>query len=151
MNRTPTDQITVAIATDTATICIYDLSALRHRVTDVGDWWSIPRNELQELNLRNAAILNLGSDGTYEVSVRPLLAKTDVRISLGAPSGKVFIGTGEEISGGGFEPTGQWGGFFLDIAPGDYEVSIARDGAHLTISLVQAVPRPNAFADLIRL
>ncbi|MEO5587768.1 MAG: DUF6386 family protein, partial [Novosphingobium sp.] len=28
-----------AVATDTATICIFDVGAMKHRVNDVGDWW----------------------------------------------------------------------------------------------------------------
>jgi hypothetical protein len=41
--------ISNAVATDTATICIFDVAAMKHRVNDVGDWWSIPSNELTDV------------------------------------------------------------------------------------------------------
>lgn len=154
MNEPHEDQPVVAsasITTDTASLCVYDLAALRHRVEDVGDWWSIPKNELEELVLRNAAILNLGSDGSYEVRLVSALPKAEVQVSLAAPSGKLFIGPGEEISGGGFEPTGEWGGFFVDLIPGDYELSVSRAGRRLDVSLTQAAARSNDAADLIRI
>jgi hypothetical protein len=141
----------VTVTTDTATVCIFDPMALRHRVDDVGDWWSIPRNELQELVSRHAAILNLGGDGSYEVRLRQSLPRADVQVSLTVPSGRLFIGPGEEISGGGFEPDGEWGGLFVDVPAGDYDISVARDGMRLDISIVKAAPRPNDFTDLIRL
>lgn len=155
-NATPMVQPDKAIAsatmvTDTACVCVYDLSALRHRVDDVGDWWSIPSDELQELVARNAAILNLGSDGAYEVRLLRSLPRSDIRLSLAMPSGRLFIGPGEEISGGGFEPTGLCGGFFVDLVPGDYEVSVLRDGARLDISVIAAPPRSNDFSSLLRL
>lgn len=153
MGEASADQFVASatVATDTATVCIFDPAALRHRVDDVGDWWSIPRNELQELVSRNVAIFNLGGDGAYEVRLRRSLPRADVQVSLTAPSGRLFIGPGEEISGGGFEPNGQWGGFFVDVAPGDYEIGALRDGARLDISIVEAAPRANDFTDLIRL
>lgn len=139
------------MVTDTACVCVYDLSALRHRVDDAGDWWSIPSDELQELAARNAAILNLGSDGAYEVRLRRSLPRANIRLSLAMPSGRLFIGPGEEISGGGFEPTGQCGGFFVDLVPGDYEVSVLREGSRLDISVIAAQPRSNDISELIQL
>ena len=153
MTEQPKDQIiaSASIATDTATLCIFDLAALRHRVDDVGDWWSIPRTELQELVSRNVAILTLGSDGQYQMRLLHTLPKADLRVSLAAPSGRFFVGPGEEISGGGFEPTGEWGGFFVELSPGDYELSVHRNGQRIDMSLTQVRARSNDFTDLIRI
>ncbi|WP_276311056.1 DUF6386 family protein [Paenibacillus silvae] len=54
--------------TDTATLCCYDLAALEHRLEDTADWWSIPEDELQEVNAGNCLFLNLGDDGLYKCS-----------------------------------------------------------------------------------
>ncbi|MDR6110526.1 hypothetical protein QE451_002187 [Paenibacillus sp. SORGH_AS338] len=50
----------IQVMTDTATLCIYDLQALKHRLEDTSDWWSIPEDELLEVNLGNIAFLNVG-------------------------------------------------------------------------------------------
>ncbi|WP_430444408.1 DUF6386 family protein [Sphingorhabdus contaminans] len=57
------------VSTDTATICIFDKTCLAHRKDDVGDCWSAPRNELEEVASGNALFLNLGQDGTYNVNI----------------------------------------------------------------------------------
>ncbi len=54
-------------ATDTATMCVYDIGALKHRLNDTADWWSLPSEELAEVNNGNAAFINLQSDGKYSV------------------------------------------------------------------------------------
>ncbi|WP_431089630.1 DUF6386 family protein [Paenibacillus sp. 8b26] len=43
--------------TDTATLCIFDTEALKHRLDDEPDWWSIEEDELGELNQGNVAFL----------------------------------------------------------------------------------------------
>lgn len=55
------------MVTDTATLCLYDLAALKHRLEDTSDWWSIPVDELAEVNAGHCLFLNLGADGVYEV------------------------------------------------------------------------------------
>ncbi|EPC3468581.1 DUF6386 family protein [Enterobacter asburiae] len=35
----------INIQTDTATLVIYDLMSLNHRINDVADWWSLSEDE----------------------------------------------------------------------------------------------------------
>lgn len=142
---------TVTLTTDTATICIFDTAAMVHRKDDVGDWWSIPANELAEIRSANALFLNLGEDGNYAVGVSHLVDSAVPGFCLNAPSGRVFVGPGEEMSGGGFEPTGEWGGFFVTVQQRHQKVSVAREGRTLTINFQPAEPFENDLADLIRL
>ncbi|WP_416457234.1 DUF6386 family protein [Pseudomonas sp. LFS097] len=37
-----------SVVTDTATLAIFDLKAIRHRVSDSFDWWSIQSDEISE-------------------------------------------------------------------------------------------------------
>ncbi|HBB6707893.1 TPA: hypothetical protein F6U86_005168, partial [Serratia marcescens] len=60
---------TFSFTTDTATLSIFDLVSLNHRVSDDADWWSIPEDELEEVNKGNVLFLNLGEDGQYTVRV----------------------------------------------------------------------------------
>jgi len=39
----------ISIQTDTATLVIYDLMSLKHRINDDVDWWSLPEDELEEI------------------------------------------------------------------------------------------------------
>jgi hypothetical protein len=139
------------IGTDTATICIFDLEAMRHRKDDVGDWWSLPRNELAEVRSGNALFLNLGSDGNYRVEVSQLADPTAEGYCLNTPSRRVFIGAGEEMSGGGFEPTGEWGGLFIDVNESHQKVSVTRTDNTLAIKFQAAEAFENDVADLINL
>lgn len=142
---------TVAITTDTATICIFDTAAMIHRKDDVGDWWSIPANELAEVRSANALFFNLGEDGDYVVGISHLIDPIAPGYCLKAPSGRVFVGPGEEMSGGGFEPTGEWGGVFVTVQQSHQRVSVAREGRTLTINFQPAELFENDLADLIRL
>ncbi len=100
--------------TDTSTLAIFDPEALRHRIDDVGDWWTYPDEEvLSEMNRGNVGIVDLGTDGIYELrSVEDI--DPQVSIKLRTPSSRIFIGAGEEISGGGLQPEGIRG-FFIDF------------------------------------
>lgn len=89
------------VGTDTATIVVFDLKAIKHRVSDAPDWWSIKQDELHELNQGNIAFFNVGQDGSYSVSVAEDIAEEDGSLYLSFPSGKVFIGAGEDTTGGG--------------------------------------------------
>lgn len=140
-----------SIGTDTATICVFDLEAMRHRKDDVGDWWSIPRNELAEVRSGNALFLNLGSDGSYRVEVSQQVHPTAHGYCLNTPSRRVFIGAGEEMSGGGFEPTGEWGGLFIDVDEVHQKVSITRAGNTLAINFQAAEAFENDVTNLIYL
>ncbi|MBK4561781.1 hypothetical protein JJP84_24765, partial [Enterobacter hormaechei] len=53
----------INIQTDTATLVIYDLMSLKHRINDDADWWSLPEDEVEEINKGNVLFLNVGDDG----------------------------------------------------------------------------------------
>ena len=44
---------TFQFVTGTATMCLFDLASLKHRVEEPSDWWSIPEDELAEVNAGN--------------------------------------------------------------------------------------------------
>ncbi|WWM60110.1 DUF6386 family protein [Paenibacillus tundrae] len=52
-------QVPFSFITDTATMCIYDLGTLKHRLQDTVDWWSIPEDELAEVNAGHCLFINL--------------------------------------------------------------------------------------------
>jgi hypothetical protein len=113
-----------SFVTDTATMCVFDLTCLKHRLGDDADWWSIPREEMAEVNDGNVAFLGLGEDGRYEVTVvdEPLSGDFTA-VNLKCPSGRFFIGCGEEVSSDGLEPEGIRGGGFLVLPTGNYRMS----------------------------
>ncbi|APB71722.1 hypothetical protein PPYC1_15690 [Paenibacillus polymyxa] len=137
--------------TDTATLCLFDTQALKHRLDDDPDWWSIEEDELGELNKGNVAFLNLGADGTYEVVMTDHIDKPAVRLFLKVPSGNLFIGAGEEATGGGLEPECVWGGTFLSVQPGLYECLASKEDNRIYLSLKKESEGSNSFTGLIRL
>jgi len=86
--------IEFSVVADTATLAIFDLKAIRHRVSDSFDWWSIQSDEISEMNEGNIAFLNLGEDGRYKVKVEDSLLDPSGGIYLKVPSGRVFVGAG---------------------------------------------------------
>lgn len=138
--------------TDTASLCVFDVAALRHRFDDDGDWWSIVDEELAEVNAGNAAFVGLGSDGEYQVDIGDVLGEDGIDIRLKCPSGRVFVGSGEEVTADGLEPEGIRGGTFLDVAPGGYVLTVCRTGnKSLGIALRRCDGETrNSFADPIR-
>lgn len=115
------------VATDTATLAVFDPARLRHRLGDPADWWTWPAGVLVDLNKGNIMPVDLGADGVYEVTIHLNEERPDVR-SVNAISGfiacegeEVFIGPGEEITADGLEP----GGFRLPCRAGTYRVWVA--------------------------
>jgi hypothetical protein len=123
-----------AMTTGTATVCVFDLEALKHRVGDYADWWSDEDEELKEVNAATVVFVALGADGRYEVAFR-----TDGRFKeshrvvsgfLKCPSGRVFVGPGEDVSGGDLEPDRrQTSGRLFGIPAGDYIFEVCRLGS----------------------
>ena len=141
------------VATDTATIVVFDPACLRHRLNEAADWWSIPSKELAEVNAGNAAFFNLGADGIYELEVVPSLERPSVTVLVRNTSGRFFLGAGEYVSSGGFEPEAEYGNVFLEARPGTYAIAAKMSAANyvlLSIALIDSAPA-NAFADLVRL
>jgi hypothetical protein len=135
------------IYTSTATVVIFDLDALKHRLPYDCDWWADPIEELRELNERNLLILGLQADGFYDINVTDDDRPSDRTFSLRFPSGRVFVGPGEEITGAGNEPTGEHGGFLLTVNPGDHRVGVSRDDNQISVRLFKTEPFENAVTE----
>jgi hypothetical protein len=117
--------------TDTATFCVFDFAALKHRLHDVGDWWSVPSDEVEEVNRGNVAFVGLGADGQYLVRVTDEMPSGKrVSVNLNVPSGRVFIGAGEEVTADGLEPECVRGGAIIVVDPGTYRLLVCRSGEH---------------------
>jgi len=113
------------VATDTATIVIFDTDCLKHKLEDDCDWWSAPVNEVPEINNGNILFLDVGADGTYEVETvdeLPANAEPVVEANLRNESGRFFIGPGEDTTGEGLEPTAEYGSVFIEVPAGPYNV-----------------------------
>ncbi|WP_308352508.1 DUF6386 family protein [Serratia marcescens] len=144
---------TFSFTTDTATLSIFDLVSLKHRVSDDADWWSIPEDELEEVNKGNVLFLNLGEDDQYTVRVVDNISENYKSLFLNVPSGKVFVGAGEDTSGGGLEPDGSdyMSGVFLILDIGNYEVRFRRDSLDIVISFIKSSENKNEESALIRI
>ncbi|WP_411800935.1 DUF6386 family protein [Enterobacter roggenkampii] len=66
----------ISIQTDTTTLVIYDLMSLKHGINEDVDWWSLPEDEVEEVNKGNVLFLNLGDDGAYKVNIKKIYLKT---------------------------------------------------------------------------
>lgn len=145
-------EITKILGTDTACFVVYDLAALKHRLTDTCDWWSIPEDEIIELKNRNLLILGVGADGGYDVSVHEGTLAGAPKYSLRFPSGEIFVGPGEVVSGEDMEPDGEYGsGFFLSVEPGDYVVSAVMDETRVKIAICKAGAFSNEISEPVTL
>jgi hypothetical protein len=143
----------ITFVTDTATMCVFDPAALRHRLNDEDDWWADPDQELAEVRAGNALFVELGEDGSYSAHVVQHRVESGAAAVVRFPSGRIFIGAAEEVTSGGMEPTGVRGGTFLSVAPGSYSVQVARvDGGHgLVVAICACVTTgPNIVNDVQR-
>ncbi|EOC3625773.1 DUF6386 family protein [Enterobacter hormaechei] len=77
--------------TNTATVVIYDLVSLKHRVNDDADWWSLPEDEVVEINKGNVLFLNVGDDGTYKVYIKNDVEEYIGALFLNVPSGNESV------------------------------------------------------------
>lgn len=93
-----------SVVTDTATVAVFDLEAIRHRMNDTADWWSIAEDEILEVNQGNIAFLGLGEDGEFDINISDDLQDEECALNMYVPSGQIFIGAGEDTTGGGLEP-----------------------------------------------
>lgn len=139
------------ISTDTATICIFDPAAIQHRKDDVGDWWSIPRDREAEIVKCSALFVDVGDDGNYQVEVAQNPSAGMLGFCLASPSGRVFVGPGEEMSGAGFEPTGEWGGMFISVEGPYQRVSVVRRQDVIYINMRRTEPFENEAVESIKL
>lgn len=130
--------------TDTATLCIFDPIRLKHRLNDDADWWSMPSDEIAEVNKGNVVFVGLGTDGKFTMRfVDSLRDAHVVKVRLSVDSGRVFVGAGEEVTSDGLEPECLRGGAFLDVSSGVYMVSLSRTGSKtLEFSLTKVEGSP---------
>ena len=140
-----------SFCTDTATLCVFDPAGLRHKLADDCDWWSIPVAELAAVNAGQAAFFNLGGDGAYALEVQAELAEPQACVHIAVVSGRVFIGAGEDVTGGGLEPDAACGGLFVDLPVGSYRIQARRDGARIGLAFLPDARDSNAFGDLVRI
>lgn len=138
------------IITDTATLIIYDPSLLKHRVTDSYDWWADPMEELAEINQGNILFIGLTEDGAYELEIikgAPLgllnqqqgydsvLDKSQVQAFLRNSSGHFYIGPGETVVNDTDVNKTKVAGYFIDVDPGNYQVTISSVGNKIQVQL----------------
>ncbi|MDB5979609.1 MAG: hypothetical protein JWQ69_624 [Pseudomonas sp.] len=141
------------IDTDTATIAVFDLAAIRHRISDTPDWWSIIKDEVQEVNYGNIAFWGVGQDGSYRIIIAEDIAEGFGALNLGFPSGQVFIGAGEDTTGGDLEPDGSDAiqGSVVSFKPGNYLLKYKKTGSILELAFSPSKERNNQLEDSIRL
>ncbi|MGM1047231.1 MAG: DUF6386 family protein [Bacillota bacterium] len=148
-------QGTFRFITDTATMCVYDLGELKHRLDDTPDWWSISEDELAEVNAGNCLFFNLGQDGVYEVN----WIEADVGMEDGmaevlyfrVSSGSVFVGAADDVTGDGLEPDHTCEGVFIELEPGSYACMAQREGNQIRLALSRSETGTNRLEDLIRI
>jgi len=130
----------IHVQTNTATLVIYDLMSLKHRIDNDADWWSLPEVEIEEINKGNVLFLNLGEDGTYKIHIKNNVDEYVGALFLNVPSGKVFIGAGEDVTGGDLEPddSDAISGEFIILEPGSYKVKFKKQGSDVLISFTKA-------------
>jgi hypothetical protein len=62
------------------------------------DWWSIPEDEIDEINKGNVLFLNLGSDGDYTVKIHDDIDGNYFSLFLKVPSGKFTLVPGKTLA-----------------------------------------------------
>lgn len=128
---------------------------LRHRLDDDADWWCYPESEqLKELNSGNAAFIDVGRDGQHVGTLQEEpLQEWQFELWLKCPSGKVFIGAGEEATSDGMEPECDRGGLMLQVPAGAVHLRISSaEPGQIEISVCPVnEPSANAFTEPLRL
>ena len=143
-----------AIRTDTATLVVFDPARLEHRLDDAPDWWSIPWDDVKEINAGNVLFVSTGVDGDYLVHVYeespPVnVIPVAVQAVLACDSGSFFVGAGEYVSSGGLRPHTKYGGLFLRLPKGMYRVTVVHLIAYCLDVFVEPTGESpvNAFED----
>lgn len=142
-----------SITTDTSTLSIFDLASLKHRLDDTPDWWSIPKDAITEINKGNVIFLNLEKDGDYDIEVCDALGTHCSSLFINVPSGFVFVGSGEDTTGGGLEPDDSEyiSGKILNIPIGEYEVRFYKQDKNIKIMFLKGLISHNNIDELIRI
>ena len=144
-----------SIFTDTATLSIFDIDAIKHRVADLCDWWSEEENEILEVNKGNIAFLGLGVDGDYTIKVSETIEGEAGTLNLHFPSGNVFIGAGEFTTGGDLEPidldVNDGEGETLNFAPGYYRMKFSRSENIIELCFEPTTEKYNSIEESVRI
>lgn len=99
----------IELVTDTATMTLFDPSAVPFETKGSLEWWIMDSHKLDEVSRGKMAIISLSNDGVYRARVTNQDLTPEEKdyakfvtpdLGLEIVSGKVFIGTGEEIPGG---------------------------------------------------
>lgn len=134
--------------TDTATLIVVDPACVRHRLDDAADWWSIPADEVGEVNRGNALFVNLGADGVYDLNITAEYPPTGAKCAealVRNESGRFFVGGGEYMTSEGMEPEAVYGNVFVELPPGTYRAVVWKTGTTLSVNLTPSVgPAVNA-------
>jgi len=146
------------IVTDTATLVIYDVSQLKHRLDDGVDWWLDLDEEIDEINKGNVLFVGLSEDGAYDIDISKeivgdelehsedssdsdsdsdfISTSSTIQAILKNTSGRFYIGPGESVTSEGEEPVESVAGHFFNVTPGSYQVSISSVGNNIKIRLL---------------
>ena len=136
------------ISTDTASLAFFDVESLKHRLSDTADWWDLEEDLIEEINEGKLGFCALRSDGYYKVSVAFTSAtEADAEFNLASPSGRLFIGPGEEITGAGYDPDNSKNncGKIINIEEDKIAVSVKRIDNNIHFYIVPSGSSTNAF------
>jgi hypothetical protein len=116
----------------TSTVCVFDPARLSHRRSDTADWWSVPDDELYEMNAGNVLFVDVGTDEAIAIEVeicesQEPLAGQGITGRVGVETGRLFIGPGEDVVGGDLEPDlAHSSGRYYSVDSGVYDVVFVR-------------------------
>ncbi len=128
------------IHADTNLLVIFDPDQLKHRLHDACDWWGDPEEGIRETNEGNVLFVGLGNETHFEVEIQngdqPDNEET-VTAMLKTTGGRFYIGPAEQITADGCEPepTSDTEGFFHQLAPGNYQVTVASHAQKIDVWL----------------
>ena len=130
MNMQSPPYASARFKTDTATLAVFDPATLAHRATDDADWWSIPAQELAEVNAGNVFFVGLEADGAYECEIYrsdpPAGSSTAVFAKIRNITGSIYVGAGEQVPGANFGPSTMHGGVLVAVGTGTVLVTVER-------------------------
>ncbi len=138
------------IATDTASLAFYDVDALKHRLNDDADWWDLEEDLIKEINLGNMGFCDLSTDGMYDIKINASGSSIfDLNFNLTLPSGRLFVGPGEEITGASFDPDNSKNncGKILSFPKGFINISVKKTRNVINIFIIPSTKGGNAFEE----
>ncbi len=123
--------------TDTATLAVFDPECLAERVNAKCDWWCGSFTEIEEVAEGKASFISTAADGVFRVRItsgelslheRDYAKERLGPLGLEVKSGRVFVGKGERITGGGFAPDAahvrEGEGSFVEMPTGQYDLLV---------------------------